>query len=158
MNITEITVSAHEKRNHPYEYGHYDAEVSYTATVGVADDILKVTKELQYLADSFVREKCGQWISLVNLERKVAAFEATFRSRLNNAVWTNDEAEAERRLQRSRTTAATRDTQAHQRTTAAAAGRHYRQGDGMVPLTPHPAPTARQRWRVFCCRENGAKF
>lgn len=98
MNITEITVSAHEKRNHPYEYGHYDAEVSYTATVGVADDILKVTKELQYLADSFVREKCDQWISLVNLERKVAAFEATFRSRLNNAVWTNDEAEAERRF------------------------------------------------------------
>ena len=98
MNITEITVSAHEKRNHPYEYGHYDAEVSYTATVGVADDILRVTKELQYLADSFVREKCDQWISLVNLERKVAAFEATFRSRLNNAVWANDEAELERHL------------------------------------------------------------
>lgn len=98
MNITEITVSAHEKRNHPYEYGHYDAEVSYTATVGVADDILRVTKELQYLADSFVRDKCDQWISLVNLERKVAAFEATFRSRLNNAVWANDEAELERRL------------------------------------------------------------
>ncbi len=98
MNITEITVSAHEKRNHPYEYGHYDAEVSYTATVGVADDVLKVTKELQYLADSFVREKCDQWIGLINLERTVTAFEATFRSRLQNAVWTNDDAEAERRF------------------------------------------------------------
>ena len=98
MNITEITVSAHEKRNHPYEYGHYDAEVSYTATVGIADDILKVTKELQYLADSFVREKCDQWIGLINLERKVAAFEATFRNRLQNAVWANDDAEAERRF------------------------------------------------------------
>lgn len=98
MNITEITVTAHEKRNHPYEYGHYDAEVSYTATVGVADDILRVTKELQYLADSFVREKCDQWINLINLERKVAEFEARFRSKLNQAVYASDEAEVERRL------------------------------------------------------------
>lgn len=36
MNVTQITVMVHEKRNHPHEYGHYDAEVRYTAEIGRA--------------------------------------------------------------------------------------------------------------------------
>ena len=98
MNITQITVSIHEKRNHSHEYGHYDAEVRYTADVTPDDDILKRTKELQYLAGSFVAAKCHEWIKGIDLERQIEESRQSFRSRLHHAVYCDSEAEMERRL------------------------------------------------------------
>lgn len=98
MNITQITVSIHEKRNHPHEYGHYDAEVRYTADLLPDEDVLKRTKELQFLADSFVSEKCAAWIKNIELDRRIETTRQTFSRRLNHAVYTDDETEMEKRL------------------------------------------------------------
>jgi len=38
MQIREISVTIHEKRNHPYAYGNYDCEVRLTAALGEEDD------------------------------------------------------------------------------------------------------------------------
>lgn len=98
MNVTQVTVSSHEKRNHPFEYGHYDAEVRFTAELAPGEDVIARTKELQYLAGSLVAEKCDVWIGGIRQERAIEEANQTFRRRLSHAVHTDDEAEVARRL------------------------------------------------------------
>jgi len=80
MEITKIEVTIHEKRNHPFEYGHYDCEVSlaaeefskYSPELGDAIDTLRI------IAREKVAEELDNWESDVREEEKK-------RNALNNA-------------------------------------------------------------------------
>jgi hypothetical protein len=70
MNIQTVTVEIHEKRNHPHEYGHYDARVAYTAQVEEGESAENVASRLQELARTQVEAECDRWIEGIELEVK----------------------------------------------------------------------------------------
>jgi hypothetical protein len=70
MNIQTVTVEIHEKRNHPHEYGHYDARVAYTAQVEEGESAEDVASRLQELARTQVEAECDRWIEEIELEVK----------------------------------------------------------------------------------------
>jgi len=98
VNITQVAVSSHEKRNHPHEYGHYDAEVRFTAELAPGENAVVRTRELQQLAGLLVAEKCDGWIEGIERARKMEEVGGAFRSKLNRATYVDDEAEMEKRL------------------------------------------------------------
>jgi hypothetical protein len=59
MDIKEITVAIHEKRNHPFEYGHYDCEVRLVAEATPYPD--SDIDELRNIARAKVREELDDW-------------------------------------------------------------------------------------------------
>ena len=61
MKITHVEVEVHEKRNHPYEYGHYDASVRLCADVDDTDGVHAVIDELRDIARWHVKTECDQW-------------------------------------------------------------------------------------------------
>lgn len=61
MQITEIVVSVHEKRNNPYAYGHYDAEVRLTAEVTENEDPDGAILRLRAIARQHVKNECNVW-------------------------------------------------------------------------------------------------
>jgi uncharacterized protein with PIN domain len=72
MNIQSVTVEIHEKRNHPHEYGHYDALVAYTAQVEEGESAEDVINRLRVLARQQVEAECDRWIKEIELEVKRA--------------------------------------------------------------------------------------
>ncbi len=68
MKVQTVTVEIHEKRNHPNEYGHYDARVAYTVEVETAENPADVVSSYQFLARQQVANECDRWIA--ELERK----------------------------------------------------------------------------------------
>jgi hypothetical protein len=57
MKITEITISAGQTFNHPYEsYSNFRPQITLKATVGPEDDPIGVARELQARAEFLVRE------------------------------------------------------------------------------------------------------
>lgn len=76
MKVTQITVSVHEKRNHPYEYGHYDAEVRLTADMEEGDTVAGTAAALRDMARIEVTNECDGWIDTVNYKRQEAEREA----------------------------------------------------------------------------------
>lgn len=84
MIVREVTVSIHEKRNHPYEYGHYDASVSYTAEIAEDDDVGDVTARLIIRAESHVKAECDEWIAGVHEQNRIDQFEGSLEQRLQN--------------------------------------------------------------------------
>jgi len=70
MQVTQVTVNVHEKRNNPYEYGHYDCSVTLTAGVGPAESHEEVAAKLRLDARRHVLEECAQWISDLEAARE----------------------------------------------------------------------------------------
>lgn len=70
MKVQTVTVEIHEKRNHPYEYGHFDASVSYTVQVEEGEDADLIIKSVQAKAREHVEAELDAKIEAVNLERK----------------------------------------------------------------------------------------
>ena len=68
MIITDVTVVAHEKRNHPHEYGHRDAEVRLTAKIEDGDDVEDVLTALRIRARLHVNQELLWWIMEINAE------------------------------------------------------------------------------------------
>jgi len=94
MIITEVTVSVHEKRNHPHEYGHYDAEVRLTAQLSPDDHDDVVTSDLLAKAAAHVKAECDRFIEQVEQERR-AAFAAYQRTIGSESQAILDEADDE---------------------------------------------------------------
>lgn len=70
MKYQTITVGIHEKRNHPTEYGHFDANVSYTVQVEDGEDIHSATEFLRAKARQHVEAELDAKIAQVNLEEE----------------------------------------------------------------------------------------
>lgn len=70
MKITQVTVSSHEKRNHPHEYGHADAEVTLTATIEDGDDVGKIIIALRNMTRSHVNTELDDWLAEIENERQ----------------------------------------------------------------------------------------
>lgn len=70
MKIQSVTVEIHEKRNHPHEYGHFDASVSYTVQVEDGEDADSVIELLRAKARDHVEAELDAKIWAVDLERK----------------------------------------------------------------------------------------
>lgn len=62
MNVTHVVVSIHEKRNHPHEYGHFDASVTLTAEPQPGDYYDTLLVELREIARHHVQEECDDWV------------------------------------------------------------------------------------------------
>lgn len=61
MYVSTVSVRVHEKRDHPYAYGHYDAEVVYTADVDLGDDWQDVERALVEKGAAAVKAECDRW-------------------------------------------------------------------------------------------------
>ena len=72
MVITEITVSVHEKRNHPFEYGHYDSSVTLTATISPNERRSTAIRDLQDRAAFYVKQQCDEWEKGIREARQIA--------------------------------------------------------------------------------------
>ena len=72
MKITQVTVMVHEKRNHPFEYGHYDAEVRLTADLDSTDGAIDAVEQLTRHARVAVVAECDQWIDSLERKRRAA--------------------------------------------------------------------------------------
>jgi hypothetical protein len=70
MHVTSITVKIHEKRNHPHEYGHFDAETGYTIALDPGDDPLAVEAEWRARAYAAVQAQCDNWIAGIEETRQ----------------------------------------------------------------------------------------
>jgi hypothetical protein len=62
MEITSVTVSVHEKRNHPHEFGHYDCDVRFTADLEDGEDADLVARQLRHRAGVQVAAECDAWV------------------------------------------------------------------------------------------------
>lgn len=85
LNVQSVVVQVHEKRNHPYEYGHYDCQVTLEARV--ADD-RSLDVQIAHLRDkaaAHVRDHLGAWIAGIEREREEAAIEAKWQQ-LENRI------------------------------------------------------------------------
>lgn len=91
MNITQVIVGVHEKRNHPYEYGHYDASVTLTAGVGLNDAIDEITQSLRAQARRHVLEECDDWAKSVKEEKRIADLTDEFIYLLGVPHWNTDD-------------------------------------------------------------------
>lgn len=66
-HIKEVTVTVHEKRNHPYEFGHFDCSISLVAELPDLSYIQHETMisdriaELRAEALAHVQEECDRW-------------------------------------------------------------------------------------------------
>lgn len=71
MIVTQITVTCHEKRNHPYEYGHKDSSVTLTATID-HERLNSEIAELQWIANKWVNEELNSWVEDIRNEKELA--------------------------------------------------------------------------------------
>lgn len=63
--IREIVVEVHQKKDHPHEYGHYDALVRLSVDVlPGADPVVEIGKLLD-LAQEQVQGEIGQWLESI---------------------------------------------------------------------------------------------
>jgi hypothetical protein len=84
MTITQVTVSAHEKRNHPYEYGHRDSGIELTATMVGTNFVPAEIETLQNYARMYVDKELDAWIQKIEKERQLDGI----RMDLSNMVYT----------------------------------------------------------------------
>ncbi len=87
MIIREVTVVAHEKRNHPYEYGHRDAEVRLTATIEDGDNLEDVLVSLRTRARLHVNQELLWWIRKIEAEVAKENHRRTFRTLIDHVHW-----------------------------------------------------------------------
>lgn len=93
MLVTEVSVVIHEKRNHPYEYGHRDAEVRLAAQLTPYESIDAVIDELHVKARSHVEKELDSWLKEIEYDRRVSAFLNSVRADINQLRWCRSHAE-----------------------------------------------------------------
>jgi hypothetical protein len=84
MDITQITVTIHEKRNHPSEYGHYDASVTLVANLRETDDPRDVVVRLRNSARKHVRQECDGWIASIKEQERISSLIAHAESHIRS--------------------------------------------------------------------------
>jgi len=62
VNITSVTISVHEKRNNPHEYGHYDCDVRLAADLEEGEDADQAVRMLRHRAGLQVKAELDAWI------------------------------------------------------------------------------------------------
>jgi len=70
MRAIQILVSAHEKRAHPFEHGHFDSTVEYTIEILPDDNVTVIVDDLQAEARSRVVLECNVWVDKINKDRE----------------------------------------------------------------------------------------
>jgi len=80
MNITQVTVTIHEKRAHPIEHGHYDASVTLTATIEERGDWTVVIDTLQRNARQRVFRECDRWEEKIREQERTTDLENQLRT------------------------------------------------------------------------------
>jgi hypothetical protein len=85
--ITSVTVTIHEKKNHPFEFGHYDASVTLTAEINPAENEKDVAQALQFTARSLVKQEIDGWVDAVNHEREQNEALEIAQDGINRAAW-----------------------------------------------------------------------
>lgn len=84
MQIIQITVEAHEKRNHPHEYGHADASCRVVADIHPQDDVGVAVAMLQGRARRHVSQELDAWIAGIEeglrIERVIHRIESALRN------------------------------------------------------------------------------
>jgi len=98
MQLTNVRVEIHEKRNHPHEYGHYDATVGYTAMVEPGEDAEAAVAALRQLAHENVTAQCNTWIEAIRQERALAQARETldYLTAQARRGWVMDEEDVEK--------------------------------------------------------------
>lgn len=96
MNVTQIAVSIHEKRNHPFEYGHYDCEVRLTAELDSDEDIFDEIVCLREMARGHVLGECEMWQEQIREDHRIEELTYQIKTCLNGvtARWSNWEEQA----------------------------------------------------------------
>lgn len=84
MKVTQVTVTVHEKRNHPHEFGHYDCSVALTAEVGAELEAHDAIALLRAKARVQVLEECANWETNVRREGRIAKLVRELESELAN--------------------------------------------------------------------------
>lgn len=88
MKITQVVVGIHEKRNHPYKYGHYDASVTFTADIALNDDPDGAVDLLRARARRHVLSECDAWEKTIHEEHRLAKLISDFDYQIsNNLHW-----------------------------------------------------------------------
>lgn len=70
MIVKTVTVEVHEKKNHPYEYGHYDASVRLEADLDPNENADDLIDRLQRQAAFKVQAQCALWIIEIEKDRR----------------------------------------------------------------------------------------
>lgn len=91
MKITQVTVSSHEKRNHPHEYGHADSEVTLTATIEADDDVSGIIIALRTMARSHVIAELDGWLAEIEKERRLVQLRIQIDNLVRNTRWEKTE-------------------------------------------------------------------
>ena len=90
MEITQVVVNIHEKRNHPHEYGHYDASVTFTAWVEPEEDAGAVTELLRARARRQVFAECDAWGEKIREDHRISRLLGDFNLNINQLSWQTD--------------------------------------------------------------------
>ena len=80
--MSEISVTIHEKRNHPYEYGHYDCSVTITGDTYLGERDERI-EELREIARRQVAAECDMWIAGIEEEKRIAELHREIGANLN---------------------------------------------------------------------------
>lgn len=75
MRIIQVVVEIHEKRNHPFEFGHYDAGVRLVAdltdSMGTIGDMGAAIHRLQDTARQYVLEELDNWEGSIRQNERI---------------------------------------------------------------------------------------
>lgn len=76
MQVTNVTIDIHEKKNHPHEFGHFDARCSMSAQIGESEDGDDVADDLRTLCRAHVQSEIDRWLEDVQADRDAAVAES----------------------------------------------------------------------------------
>ncbi len=89
--VTEVTVEVHEKRNHPFEYGHYDCSARVTAKVEPEDSVDVTLFALRKQARFHVKQECDEWENGLREQNRLEHLRGSINSRMNSLRWAASE-------------------------------------------------------------------
>lgn len=95
MNVTQVTTTIHEKRNHPHEYGHYDASVTLTADVEPGESAGDVINDLRDIARLHVASELDSWIAKIEEQRRVDRIKQSLGTQMYQLRYARTEEERE---------------------------------------------------------------
>lgn len=87
MYITQVTITVHEKRNHPYEYGHRDAEVQVTAQLTPYESFDVTVETLRINARLHVENELDAWIKGIEQHRLEVALAHEINGYIDRLSW-----------------------------------------------------------------------
>jgi len=80
--ITEVVVTTHEKRSHPYEFGHADASVTLTVTVEPNESAADIIDAALLTCRNHCYENLDEWLGDIEHEREQERLLIRVRSKL----------------------------------------------------------------------------